>query len=31
MKACAAEVRELVVARGWTWARAAETYGVSLA
>ena len=35
MKACSVEVRELVVgavvARGWTWARAAETYGVSLA
>ena len=35
MKACAEEVRELVVgavvARGWTWAWTAETYGVSLA
>ena len=35
MKACAEQVRELVVAavvaQGWTWARAAETYGVSLA
>ena len=35
MKACSVEVRELVVgavvARGWTWTRAAETYGVSLA
>lgn len=35
MKACSLEVRELVVgavvARGWTWALAAETYGVSLA
>ena len=35
MKACSVEVRELVVgavlARGWTWVQAAETYGVSLA
>ena len=35
MKACSVEVRELVVgavvARGWTWMQAAETYGVSLA
>ena len=35
MSTCSVEVRELVVgavvARGWTWARAAETYGVSLA
>ena len=35
MKVCSVEVRELVVgavvARGWTWAQAAETYGVSLA
>ena len=35
MRICSQEVRELVVgavvARGWTWARAAGTYGVSLA
>ena len=35
MKTCVEAVRELVVAavvaQGWTWARAAEAYGVSLA
>ena len=35
MKACPVQVRAVVVgavvAQGWTWARAAGTYGVSLA